>query len=48
MKTEVIQVRVEQDLKDKLQRLAEADHRKLGDFIRLQLIKLLEADKKKK
>ena len=49
MKTEVIQVRIEQDVKEKLQQLADADHRKLSDYIRLQLIKFLETlDKKKK
>ena len=47
MKTEVIQIRVEQKLKDKLQQMSDADNRKLADYIRLQLIKLAEQSKKK-
>jgi predicted transcriptional regulator len=41
-KTELIQVRVEEELRQKLQKLADADHRTLGDFIRHHLIKLTE------
>lgn len=37
MKTEVIQVRVSPELKKKLQKMADKDDRKLGDFIRVQL-----------
>lgn len=48
MKTEVIQVRVDEDLKNKLQSMADADHRTLADFIRVQLIKLAEQSNKKK
>lgn len=48
MKNELIQVRVEKELKDKLQKMADADQRKLGDFIRVQLLKLIETSKKKK
>lgn len=48
MKTEVIHIRVDGDLKNKLQKMADNDNRKLGDFIRLQLMKLVETSKKKK
>lgn len=48
MKTEIIQVRIEKDLKDKLQDMADSDHRKLADYIRLHLIKLMEEKEKKK
>ncbi|MBI3501984.1 MAG: hypothetical protein HY063_09330 [Bacteroidetes bacterium] len=45
-KDKVIQVRVEQELAKKLQVMADADNRKLADFIRVQLIKLVEQKKK--
>lgn len=48
MKDETIQVRVEPTLKKELQKLADADHRNLADYVRLQLIKLVEENKKKK
>jgi uncharacterized protein (DUF1778 family) len=47
-KQEVIQLRVEPTLKKDLQRMADADNRKLADFVRLQLIKIVEENKKKK
>ena len=47
-KNEFIVVRVEPELRQKLQALADADNRKLSDFIRLQLIKLAEAPTDKK
>jgi len=48
MKDEVIQVRVEPPLKKELQKMADADSRTLADYVRLQLIKLVEENKKKK
>jgi uncharacterized protein (DUF1778 family) len=45
-KTQTIIARVSPELKNELQKLADMDNRKLGDFIRLQLAKLIE-DKKK-
>jgi hypothetical protein len=46
-KTEAIVLRVEAELKNELQKLAELDSRKLSDYIRVQLKKLVEATKKK-
>lgn len=40
-KTEAIIVRVAPDLKATLQKLADADQRKLSDYVRLQLLKLV-------
>lgn len=48
MKKDVIQIRVEEDLKKKLQTMADSDSRKLSDFIRLHLLKLVENKGKKK
>jgi len=48
MKDKNINIRVEPELKKELQKMADADHRSLGDFIRLQLEKLVEINKKKK
>ena len=42
MRTEVIQVRVSQELKDKLQKMADQDDRKLSDYIRVQLKQLTD------
>ena len=42
MKDETIVIRVDSELKMKLQRLADRDKRKLSDYIRLQLEKLVE------
>jgi mRNA-degrading endonuclease RelE of RelBE toxin-antitoxin system len=47
-KEQVIQIRVEPTLRKDLQRMADADSRKLADFVRLQLIKIVEENKKKK
>ncbi len=48
MKTETILIRVEPELKNKLQMLANMDKRKLSDYARLQLMKVVETSKKKK
>ncbi len=47
-KNEAIVIRVDSSLKSDLQKLADLDSRKLSDYIRLQLTKLVEATKKKK
>jgi predicted transcriptional regulator len=48
MKDTIIQIRVEPELRAKLQTMADKDSRKLSDFIRLQLTKLVETSSKKK
>jgi hypothetical protein len=47
-KTEAIVIRVDAELKAALQNMAQMDSRKLSDFIRLQLTKMVESSKKKK
>ncbi len=47
-KSEAIVIRVDANLKTTLQGMAEMDNRKLSDYIRVQLIKLVESSKKKK
>ncbi len=47
-KTDTIIVRVNPELKTDLQKMADMDSRKLGDFVRVQLVKLVETSKKKK
>ena len=47
-KTDTSVIRVNSNLKASLQQLADADNRKLSDFVRVQLIKLVETTKKKK
>lgn len=47
-KNEAIVIRVDADLKAELQNMADMDSRKLSDYIRLQLSRLVEATKKKK
>ncbi|MGI8951958.1 MAG: hypothetical protein ACR2FN_10285 [Chitinophagaceae bacterium] len=47
-KNEAIVIRVDADLKASLQKMADMDSRKLSDFIRLQLKRLVETSKKKK
>jgi predicted transcriptional regulator len=47
MKEEIVTIRMEEDLKKELQKLADKDHRNLSDFIRLQLERLVETSKKK-
>jgi len=48
MKTELIQVRVDEELKKKLQKMASDNSRTLGDFIRVQLTELVKTSKNKK
>lgn len=45
MRTEIVNIRMEKSLKDKLQALADKDSRTLSDFIRLQLQQLTEKKK---
>lgn len=45
-KQETIIIRIDAELKTKIQKLADADHRTLSDFIRVQLIKLTETKSK--
>lgn len=47
-KTETIITRVSPELKEQLQKMADADNRKLSDYIRLQLMQLAETSKKRK
>lgn len=44
-KTDAIVVRVDSDLKNKLQKLADDDRRKLSDYVRLQLEKIVSKSK---
>jgi predicted transcriptional regulator len=46
-KPTTIILRVSSDLKASLQKLADADSRKLSDFVRLHLTKLVDTSKKK-
>jgi len=46
-KTEIVPVRLTPELKLDLQKLAETDNRNLSDFIRVQLLKVVETSKKK-
>ncbi len=45
--TETIILRVPENLKTELQKMADQDFRKLSDYIRLQLTKLVNDTKKK-
>lgn len=47
-KSETILVRVEPELKEVLQKMADKDNRKLSDFVRVQMLKMVEASKSKK
>ena len=47
-KNEAIVIRVDQSLKGNLQKMADMDNRKLSDFIRVQLMKMVEASRSKK
>ena len=47
MKTDTLIIRVEPQLKAKLQKMADHDRRTLADFIRLQLEKVAEQKKSK-
>lgn len=42
MKDVIVALRIEKELKDKLQKMADVDNRKLSDFIHLHLKKLAE------
>lgn len=48
MKTELIHIRLEPELKKHLQILADKEHRKLGDYIRVELIKATKYENKKR
>ncbi|MBK9731241.1 MAG: hypothetical protein IPO83_08120 [Chitinophagaceae bacterium] len=41
-------IRISNDLKKSLQKLAVSDHRKLSDYVRIQLERLVESQKGKK
>ncbi len=41
---EIIQIRITTELKDKLQKMADEDMRKLSDYVRVQLIKLADSN----
>lgn len=45
-KQETIIIRIDAELKAKVQKLADTDHRTLSDFICVQLIKLTETKSK--
>lgn len=45
---EALRLRLSKDVKDELQKLADKENRKLSDYIRLELIKVIEREKKKK
>ena len=47
MKEEIVTIRMEEDLKKELQKLADKDQRNLSDYLRLQLKRLVETSKKK-
>ena len=43
---EMIRMRLSKELKAELQSLAEKNNRKLSDYIRLELVKVIEKEKK--
>jgi antitoxin component of RelBE/YafQ-DinJ toxin-antitoxin module len=45
-KDEALRLRISKDLKADLQKLADKESRKLSDYIRLELIKVVEKKKK--
>jgi mRNA-degrading endonuclease RelE of RelBE toxin-antitoxin system len=45
---EALRLRISKELKAGLQKLADKENRKLSDFIRLELIKLVQKEPKKK
>lgn len=45
---EMIRMRLSKELKTELQSLADRDNRKLSDFIRLALVRVIEKEKKRK
>jgi hypothetical protein len=48
MKSEVIQVRVDEKLFKEIKKLADLDHRTVSDYVRVELIKIVENSKNKK
>lgn len=44
-KDEMLRLRLSKELKVELQKLADADNRKLSDYIRLQLVKIAKKSK---
>jgi antitoxin component of RelBE/YafQ-DinJ toxin-antitoxin module len=44
---EMLRLRLDADLKASLQKLADKDHRNLSDYIRLELQKIVDKNKKK-
>ena len=47
-KTEMVTIRIDKGTKEKLQVMASIDRRSLSDYIRVQLEKLVESQKKPK
>lgn len=45
---DMIRLRLSKEAKAELQKLADKDNRKLSDYIRLELTKIIEKEKKKK
>ncbi len=45
---EFLRIRLSKDIKEELQKLADRDNRKLSDFIRLELVKVVEKEKGRK
>lgn len=45
---ETIRMRLSKELKEALQILADRNNRKLSDYIRLELVKVVEKEEKKK
>jgi antitoxin component of RelBE/YafQ-DinJ toxin-antitoxin module len=46
MKTEIVPIRMDKDMKAQLEKLAKEDNRSLSDYIRLKLTKLINTSKK--
>ena len=44
---EALRLRISKETKEGLQKLADKEQRKLSDYIRIELTKLVEKDKKK-
>jgi antitoxin component of RelBE/YafQ-DinJ toxin-antitoxin module len=42
MKTQIIQIRVEPEIKEKLQKMADKDNRKLSDYVRLLILNVIK------
>jgi hypothetical protein len=45
---EALRLRLSKEIKAALQKLAERNNRKLSDYIRLELVKIVEKENKKK